>query len=72
MSWFEWVIVSHSNPTERSKEMMSLEYQVYDCEVLIARAERMGNYDAVRRLTEYENTLRQQYRPSQSQNQQAS
>ncbi|MCJ0906149.1 hypothetical protein [Rhodococcus sp. ARC_M6] len=52
--------------------MMSLEYQVYDCEVLIARAERMGNYDAVRRLTEYENTLRQQYHPSRSQNPQAS
>jgi hypothetical protein len=50
---------SHSN--QRQDEvisMMSLDNQVYYCEVLIARAERMGNYDAVQRLTEYETVLR--------------
>lgn len=36
---------------------MSLEHQVYYCEVPIARAERIGNDDAVRRLTEYETSL---------------
>ena len=33
--------------------MPTLYDRLYDCEVLIARAERMQNWDAVARLTEY-------------------
>jgi len=37
--------------------MPTLYDRLYDCEVLIARAERMKNWDAVARLTEYAESL---------------
>lgn len=41
--------------------MMPILYdRLYDCEVLIARAERMKNWDAVARLTEYAESLSDQ------------
>jgi|GEM_PF-5877727 len=40
--------------------MPSLYDQLYDCDVLIARAERMQNWGAVARLTEYAESLSDQ------------
>lgn len=40
--------------------MPSLHDQLYHCEVLIARAERMKNWEAVARLTEHAESLTDQ------------